>query len=365
MKYDSVICLCGMPWEFMRQRPQQLMQEMSKYVPVIYIEGGKKITEVLLEKTKGKKHSNLKKIDTQLYTITPIRFVSARKYPKIQKYFRAQMAKQINKIIKNYKFKNSILWIYSCDMEDFIDCFEKNIVVYDCVDDHAQFNPLKAKVVQSKEDKVLKKADIVFVTADQLYDKIIQKHSNVNIVYNGVDYDHFRVPDKEYSDVKVIGFIGAVYNWVDIELILKVAKAYPQHKISIVGPIKGVDIKLLKNLSNIILYGEQKYEDLSNFLIDFDICIIPFLISKLTISVNPIKVYEYLASGRPIVSTAIPEVFKFERLVYIANNHEEFISAIGSALLENNFYLKEERRKFALNNSWSNRCAEIVNILKI
>lgn len=363
MKIDSIICLSDMNWDFMRQRPQQLMTALAAHYPVLYVRNGQDLIKHLIRRIKGEKHHYLEKIDTQLYALSPIRFLSVRRYPFLHKIFREKMIANIVNDAKKLGFHNSALWIYSPSMSDMIGCFGEKIVIYDCVDDHAQFSPEHAEAVQCAEDIIIKKADKIIVTADELYKKLKSKHSDITIIRNGVEYKHFAIPDKKPSIKKVLGFIGAVYNWVDVELIIKLAKKFSQHEISIVGPLHDAHAKELRRLSNITLHGLQKYECLPKFLHAFDICLIPFVISKLTLSVNPVKLYEYFASGKPVVSTPLPEVMKFSPYVYTANTHEDFIRTVETALMEDNLEIRNERRKIAFNNSWEARATEILTQL--
>ncbi|TCL64738.1 glycosyltransferase involved in cell wall biosynthesis [Hydrogenispora ethanolica] len=361
----SIICLSSIDWNFMHQRPQQIMKLLSKKHPILYIEPTK-TWEGCLRKQGIGGFKTLRKINSNLFVLNPIIPFSARKFPYINNKINNEFHKNLQKTVFDLGFNNNILWFYTYNQNDLIGLFKEKYIIYDCVDDHAQFNPQKAKIVSTKEDYLLSKADHVFVTAENLYNKVVKKNKKVTINRNGVDVSHFMVPlNPEKKEKKVVGFIGAIFDWVDVELIQKAAQSYPKITFSLVGPIQNtIDKVSLKKLPNVVLHGIQDYNELPKFIMEFDVCLIPFKISQLTMSVNPVKLYEYFASGRPVVSTALPEVLPYLPYAYIGNTHQEFISLIGRALEEDNIEWVRIRKKIAADNSWESKVIEMEKVLK-
>ena len=231
------------------------------------------------------------------------------------------------------------------------------------MDYHAGFED-NSVYLEKLEQIAIKEADILILTSLYLWDLFAEKNSNSILVRNGCDFEYFNNCPEElpvYSN-KTVGYIGAISSWFDAEIVCEIAKEFTEMDIILIGSTVGCkEVNLLKNQSNIQLLGELPYDKIVEHLYSFDICIMPFKISQLTLATNPVKVYEYLAAGKPVVSTSLPEVEIMRDVVYTAKNSEEFISKICDAFAENSLRLQEKRIAFAKNNSWKMRAELILN----
>jgi glycosyltransferase involved in cell wall biosynthesis len=361
---DRIICVSSIRWDCLKQRPQQIMQSLSDKSKIIYIEPDYDPIKLLKYRLKHKKAmERIRKINDNLFIVIPLVPFSCRKIPKlhkiIQKYF---YFKKLARIAQKLGFENSTLWLYDPLSIDYLGQFKEKYVIYDCLDEQVAFSDCHQKVGEY-EQKIISKADVVLTTAQGLYSRISTVHNNVYLVRNGAEYEHFAVPPKQRTSQKVAGFIGAVYDWVDIEMIEYAALKLPHIMFELIGPVK-TDIEKLRILSNVVIHNQQAYSILPSFIKRFDVCLIPFKINQLTKNVNPVKLYEYFASGRPVVSTNIPEVAAYKPYVYCVDSKSEFVESILSALNENDENLINERRKIARENSWDARCEQIRRELK-
>jgi len=245
---------------------------------------------------------------------------------------------------------------------------ENNVVIYDCMDDHEGFST-NSDVMLSNEAKLIYAADIVLASSQRLFDKLISKNKNTLLLRNAGEYNHFSVEPEELADsVKelkgpVIGYYGAISEWFDIELIEKLAKRNPDWAFVLVGNTFGCDVSKVEKLTNVIFTGEVSYDSLPSYLYRFDVCLIPFLINNLTLATNPVKVYEYLAAGKPVVSTKLPELMTMQQFVYLAETVEQFEVCIKQGLAENDKQLVQNRKQFALANTWEARYKELERYL--
>jgi len=169
----------------------------------------------------------------------------------------------------------------------------------------------------------------------------------------------------------IIGMIGNLNQRVDFDLIRQIAVSHPEWSIVIVGNWRGASsnfissdlIKELKKMTNIHWMGHQPLEMMPNYLKAFDVCLIPYVPDDpFNISCSPLKIYEYFATGKPIVSTDLPSAREYSEVIRIGRSHKEFENEIILALKEKGG-LKERRRELAKNNSWDNRAKEISSIL--
>ncbi|MFQ2035811.1 glycosyltransferase [Aeromonas veronii] len=242
----------------------------------------------------------------------------------------------------------------------------KNIIVYDCMDHHAGFSTNSSEMLE-QENALLKDADLVITTAELLSQNISVIRENV-IIRNGAEIEFFKErPSEELLEISrpIVGYYGAIAEWFDIELLLKTAKLLPQYDFVLIGNVT-TDVSCFKNQSNIKLLGEVPYKDLTKYLASFDVCTIPFIINDLTLCTNPVKVYEYLAAGKPVVSTAMPEVVLIKDKVFIASDAENFSLCIEEAMkTRDDAELVADRKKWAESHDWMERAKHLERELEL
>lgn len=239
-------------------------------------------------------------------------------------------------------------------------------LVYDCMDFHAGFTN-NGDSHESSELKLLKLSDLTIVTSDYLYD--FAKNNGVKrvqMVRNAAEFNHFHaavLKEHKNSETPVIGYYGAIAEWFDPVIIEKISKAYPHARIDLVGDDTANVQSQLSHCLNVYFHGERPYSELPNWLRSFDVCLIPFRITPLTLATNPVKVYEYLSAGKPVVGTDMPELGQFRELVYRAIDSDAFVNAVGEALQESanaNEALVNKRIEFARTQTWQERAKALV-----
>lgn len=241
-----------------------------------------------------------------------------------------------------------------------VESLAANHIVYDCMDHHAGFENNDASMLD-EEDLLLTSADLVITTSQRLSDIISEKADNV-IIRNGAEVGYFVKEPKEIYLTKsrpIVGYYGAIAEWFDIDLLVKCAKQYPQYDFMLIGGVT-CDISKAEKLDNIKFLGEVVYDKLTGYLKSFDVCLIPFKLIELTLCTNPVKVYEYLAAGKPVVCTAMPEVKIIDDMVHVAENHDAFVAGIEIAMKEvSNNCLSEERKQWSLTHDWASRAQSL------
>ncbi len=254
--------------------------------------------------------------------------------------------------------------------------YSNKILLYDYIDEleiFYQYDPETEK----DHNYLLKNSDIVLVTTDNLYKKAKSIREDVVLCPNGCDYDHFSktknitmIPNDLKKVIKdeniIVGYHGTLAEWIDYQLIEYIAKNLNNSKIILIGPDYDESIKKSNNIEikNIHWLGPKPYQDLPKYLKWFDIAILPFKVNKITMSASPIKLFEYMASGIPIVSIDLPEPKKYKS-VLTAKNYKDFVELIIKAKnLKNNKEYLELLDKEAKENSWFNRIKIIDEIIQ-
>ena len=232
-------------------------------------------------------------------------------------------------------------------------------IIYDCMDDHAGFST-NAQIMLAAEADLLRNADLVLASSQLLYDKVAPIARRSELIRNAVDYDHFAgVPDTIHAADKgmTVGYYGAIADWFDSQLVADMAGLQPQWRFVLIGNTFSADTATLTACPNILLAGEKPYAELPTLITAWDCCIIPFKRCSLTEATNPVKIYEMLAAGKPVISVRLPELHAIAEAGYIglADTAEEFICEIARQVAHDDTQRQADRRAFASENTWQIR----------
>lgn len=247
---------------------------------------------------------------------------------------------QVKRAMRRLGMQNPINWIFNPAAAVIAGTLGEERLIYQCVDEYSAFSGVKAQAILELEEELLRKADLVIVSADLLLQSKRRLNPNTILVRHGVDFAHFRraldpqtkVP-AEMANLPhpVIGFFGLIADWVDVELMAKIARHFSHGSLVVVGKAT-TDVSCLQHLPNVHLMGRKPYAELPEYCKAFDVAINPFRINELTLNSNPLKVREYLAAGLPVVSTDIPEVAVLG-LCRIGRDHDHFLGELEAALV--------------------------------
>jgi GT2 family glycosyltransferase/SAM-dependent methyltransferase/glycosyltransferase involved in cell wall biosynthesis len=234
-------------------------------------------------------------------------------------------------------------------------------VVYDCMDEHSGFQ-LTHKEIAAREEELGKMSDLVVVSSQYLNRRWSQAHANCILIPNAGDYTHFsQLPSCASSPIAnlprpVIGYYGAIAEWFDANALHQAATLHPEWSFVLIGHTVGASLDSLRALPNVHLLGEKTYAELPAYLAGFDVCTIPFRLTPLTEATNPVKVFEELCAGKPVVATALPELESLSDVVYQYATPGEFVSQLERALVEDSASRVLARQAVARQNTWEERC---------
>lgn len=237
-------------------------------------------------------------------------------------------------------------------------------IIYDAMDLHAGFKETSSFNLEN-EQIILKQSNIILSSSDYLTIQFRKYKSKIFSLKNAGEYRHFATslklggnPPKDLHDLKhpIIGYYGALADWLNTDLIQGLAESFPNATIVLIGHVSNKKLLLLADqYPNIYLLGEKPYSQLPHYLAHFDVCLIPFKLTKLIQATNPVKIYEYFASGKPVVATSIPELLPYKKIIYIADSVTSYISAVKRALKEQSVMKKKARIAVAKANTWIDR----------
>lgn len=383
-KNKDIIYLFGShSWEWVSRRPEHMAMEFSrKGHRVLFVEtpfdfdvknfNFKKFFtranfEIAVERF-GK--GRLVKINQDLWVYkTP--FIMPRKFALLKKLSIFFIRRKIRKIIKKLNFDNPALWLGDIKGMDYIGSFQESLVCWDSMDEETGFTDdvTERNVIRKEVEALSGKVDMIFATSGKIYEDKKTLNNNTYLVPNAVDYDFYSMaegkaaPDSlKFIKKPVLGYIGHLEKWLDTGLLKYMADYNKSWQIVLVGPSR-VDVSELEKFKNIHLIEKKDYREMPFYINCFDVCLIPFKADRLTDAVNPLKAYEYLALGKPVVSTDFFEMRYFKDLVYIGRSKEEFAFLVDRVLNNAAPDAVRERKEFAKKNTWRHRADEVLSIL--
>ncbi len=268
-----------------------------------------------------------------------------------------------------------IFWYYTPMALSFTGDFHPEMIVYDCMDELAAFK-FAPQRLKDNEKELIRIADLVFTGGYSLYEAKKDLHPAAYAFPSSIDKNHFlqgRDADIEPADQSgirspKIGFYGVIDERLNIGLVGEIAAQKPEWNFIIIGPVVKIDPGTLPRLPNIHYLGSKSYQELPSYLSGWNVAMIPFALNESTRFISPTKTPEYLAAGKPVVSTSIHDVvhdYGNTEFVHIADSPEDFIKAISTelAITDRSTWLPEVDA-FLQNTSWDitwNKMVEIMN----
>lgn len=282
----------------------------------------------------------VREVEKNLWVLSPVA-IPAYGVPGMQEVNRQILRLQIRAVQKKLGFSRVINWVFNPAGTVVAGSLGEDKIVYYCVDEFTAYSDAGTPALVRMEKELLEKADLTVVSAQSLLDSKSKLTKKCVLIRHGVRYDVFKaaldpatkIPDEIASLPKpVIGYFGLMADdWIDNELLIKVAKAFPNGSLVLLGKVT-TDMSKVTALPNVHLLGRKPFEALPGYCKGFDVALNAFPINDVTLNANPLKVREYLAAGLPVVSSRIPEVEVLGDKVFIADNHEEFVAKVKLAL---------------------------------
>ena len=370
----GIVVFCHLRWGFVWQRPQQFLSRFAKKHPILFIE------EPFFDQPEGTEpRVELHRVMPNVTVACPHVAASWAKSPKLPAKLREFAQEAITRMNEEGAFDRPLLWYYSpMDASWSLGHFENRGVVYDCMDELSQFTGAP-KALVANEARLIEHADIVFTGGYNLGEKKRQQHENVHVFGCGVEFTHFNKaqdpaasgipipPDIDFMQRPILGWFGVVDERVDYAMVGEMARMRPDWSFAMVGPVVKVDPNLLPHSPNLYFMGGRDYQQLPSYCAAFDVCMMCFAMNKSTEFINPTKGLEYMATGKPIISTPVRDVVKqWTDIVYIAKNAEEFVQAAQRALEKQGDAEQRIQRglELARRCSWESTVQQMQDLIK-
>jgi len=345
----DTICFSHLRWHFVYQRPQHLMSRCARDGRVFFFE--EPIYDAAVDA-----YLSVERAGSVYIAVPHLRDADCPQEPAVLRALLDWMCVE-------YDVQPSVLWYYTPMSLHFSDHLRASAIVYDCMDELSGFVGAPPGLVDA-ERALLQRAGVVFTGGRSLFEAKRHLHSNIHPFPSSVDVAHFAKARQstlaEPSDQAQIprprlGFFGVLDERFDRDLVAGVAALRPEWQIVLVGPVVKVDPASLPRASNIHYLGQKRYEELPAYLAGWDVALLPFARNEATRFISPTKTPEYLAGGRPVVSTSITDVvhpYGDLGLARIADTPEAFVAAVEAALAEDPAVRQQQADRLLATASW-------------
>lgn len=360
----DLLCLSHLRWDFVYQRPQHLLSRCARARRTFFFE------EPIFGD--GPLRLELKERDGGVVVVVPhlpeeLTSAVARD---------AAQAVLVEKLLAEQGVADFVLWYYTPMALRFTRSLRALATVYDCMDELSAFRGA-SPLLRTLEQELLARADLVFTGGQSLYEAKRGRHPRVYAFPSSIDYPHFAraraaagtADPADQADIARprLGFFGVIDERFDVELIEAVARLRPDWQLVLIGPVVKIDPATLPRRDNIHYLGMKSYEELPAYLAGWDAALLPFARNESTRFISPTKTPEYLAAGRPVVSTSIRDVVRPYGelgLVRIADTPEEFVAACDAAMNEDASPRVERADAFLAQTSWDRTWARMSEMIE-
>jgi glycosyltransferase involved in cell wall biosynthesis len=376
----DIIFVSSIDWNYLWQVHQEIALRFARAGNrVVYIENTgirspglvdtKRVALRLRRWASSWRTSGVREVGENVYVVSPLVLPPfGSKWLRL--FNRYVLFRPVKRALRRLQIHHPIVWTYlptdtSLDLIKELTT-DQSTVIYYCVADFSQLTP-HVDLLRKTEENLIKRSDLIFANSKQLAKHCGRWKTDLHVFPPGVDLERFQsngkghgerlAPNARADSRPVIGYIGGLHKFVDYDLLIAAARARPDWRWVLVGLLQ-VPIDELSELPNVSLPGFKPHQELPAYVQSFDVCLIPYLVNASTATVSPVKLNEYLAAGKPIVSTQLPIVCEFNQthqiLSTVDNKVEEFLSAIEDALrVPGDSEQIQRRRSVAALNDWN------------
>ena len=364
MTNEALVYNCHIDWDWIKQRPQFLAENLTEYY------------DVYVHYRKQYKRGNLHKkekalINQQQVMLQPFRTLPAlsNKYWALTSLNLKIQKRKLYKLLQRTKAQK--LWLtYPSQIYEVPEKY-RGMVIYDCMDDQLQLGcprAWKSRIVEA-ERKMVNRSDIILASSNHLVSLLCERYPDnrkkIRLVRNActeefAESEPVRLPEKKGT--VIAGYVGTIASWFDFQSVIESLKLFPNLQYNLIGPI---GCSSPPRHDRIHYLGIVPHNRLRNYVEDFDFLVMPFIQNEIVEAVDPVKLYEYISFGRNIICTNYPEVCYFQGFVKTYHNCNEYCALIHESMYKNNpIYSKSQSKTFLSQNTWKCRAEEIYQIVE-
>lgn len=381
LKDQSIVSVALERWDVVWRNRHHVVSGLARQNKALFVTAPFYVRDVLKDlRSRNRFPTGLSKINNNLHCYVPPRWLPYNyRFPRLDQWINEQRIARLRNLIKRLGMKNPILYLWHPEFVDMVGRLNESLVVYHCYDEYTSFTDCvgsELELLKNQEERLLSKADIVFASSQDLADRKRAFNPNTHVVRNAVDYEVFasarnsetRVPgDMKVIQSPVMGCVAATGHYIDANILYQVFVRRPDWSFVFIGDRRGKSKQwsALNSLPNAHFLGPRKLAELPGYLKHVDVGLMPYIMTdKILIADSPLKLYEYLATGKPVVTVPLPSLSHLKPVVRFANDADEWEAAIEDALNEKAEYMIEQRQLIASQNTWDHRIALISELIE-
>jgi glycosyltransferase involved in cell wall biosynthesis len=392
MRGETILCIAPRRWDALGKETHAIMSRLAPDNRVLYFEPGRDPEHRVLAEMK-RNWPNLFRLTTRevqenlLVTASPPALPHGRRHlpasllrgtmPLVVAINAGLLIRHVRRAIRALAVTSPILWLTDPYQMSLVGRCQEKLACYFNFDEFADMadNRRVRGLLRRLDDELTRRVDVVFATSRSQCDRRRIVNPRTHLVANAVDFDLFsRAVTEELpvpADIAgvprpILGYVGWLTNHIDVALLRRIAEAYPDCSLVLVGPDQlpaCPDLDVLRTRPNVVFLGRKDHSAVPSYLRVFDVALMPYSPTGHVLSAYPAKLHEYLAAGRAVVATSLPELLPYGNVVWLAQSCDDFVHMIGQALDDRSATAIDARLAVARDNTWDQRVAQICSIL--
>lgn len=366
----NIVYFSPITWRDLKQRPQHIAEELSLHHTITFVEPSISFISSLIRRNNDYRRSKVF-INAQMNVTRPSGAFRLPKSAELVDYFR------INSLYERSQLRTCIdqsdlIWLGSPIFYPLISDVRNKVIVFDKMDDYVQLSDsyILKKVLQRYENKLIKKADIIFLSSQSFYDATVIHNDNVFVVNNAFDSNIGRNPVKnnminELENLiaegkRIFGYVGTIDTWFDFDVIERIISSDENNHVVIIGRN---NLKRVPHSKQLHYYNPIPKEEINDAIHTFHFCLYPFIINDFINTINPVKIYEYLSCNKKTIAARSVETERFEPHIKLYSSIEELTEILTELDSIEAPFDPDGHEDFIREHSWSNRVAYLRGII--
>ena len=384
LENESILCFAPDPWSDIWRNRHQIMSILAERNRVMYVEPRTYLRQTMTMLRAGQMRwadwsgERVTRVQPNLYVYRNLPYAPISGRFPLKQITATMRVNSLRRHLHRLGFGKPILWLCRPEMEDVIGQFDERLLLYHVVDEYSAYEGVSdPEIARRRERNILERADLVLTTAPALWESKRAHNPNTHLVPNAVNYEAFAqvmqsdapLPDDLAALPRPLaGYVGAINAKLDLSLFAALAEARPAWTLALIGPVRVSKrddlLQLLRAKENVHFLGKRSVEEVPHYIKGLDVCLLPYRRNEWTRNISSLKLYEYLACGKPVVSSDVPAARDYADIVSIAQNAEQFVELVQNAFDDRTDAAIQKRMALERQNTWRHRVEQISTLIE-